>query len=206
MGLVNSDGADGTLTFWELPLKLQLIACFCFLSLSSFGFLKILPFLLGKVADNKGEKNKQKILSYVTDNPGCAEYDLLKNLGMKRGTFRYHSGKLELSNMLVLFRQGRFISYFRNTPSVENNGFSLYSYSKNETRKNVFETIIEKPGVTGKELSAKLGVDKSTIHWHINKLKEENAICCEKHGRFKRYYPKSNFTAIRGNKIPVFPE
>ncbi|WP_319508952.1 winged helix-turn-helix domain-containing protein [uncultured Methanolobus sp.] len=80
------------------------------------------------------------------------------------------------------------------------------SYSKNETRKNVFETIIEKPGVTGKELSAKLGVDKSTIHWHINKLKEENSICCEKHGRFKRYYPKSNFTAIRGNKIPVFPE
>ncbi|MDW7733620.1 MAG: winged helix-turn-helix transcriptional regulator [Methanolobus sp.] len=199
--LVNRDGADGTLSFWELPLQLQLVSCFCFLSLSSFGVLKFLPFLLGKIRCNKGNKNRQKILSYVSDNPGCAEIDVLKDLGIKRGTFRYHFGKLELVNILVSVRHGRFVRYFRREYHRVNRISSLNL--KSDTRKNVLETILEKPGMTGVELSSELGLDKSTIYWHLYRLKEDNKIYPEKHGRFKRYYPGGSFTAGQDNKVPA---
>ncbi|MEZ5334322.1 MAG: helix-turn-helix domain-containing protein [Methanolobus sp.] len=55
--------------------------------------------------------------------------------------------------------------------------------------KNVFETIIEEPGVQVRPFLS-FGLDKSTIHWHVNKLDEENIIRSERHGKFKKYYPE----------------
>lgn len=96
--IVNNDGADGTLTFWELPLYFKLISVLCFLSFSSLGILKLLPLLLGKIRLKKGEDNRQRILSYISDNPGCSESDILNDLGMKRGNLQVscrktHTGK-----------------------------------------------------------------------------------------------------------------
>ena len=197
--LIDSTGADGNLTFWDLPFKLKFIWIGCTIWFVIVSIGKFIPLLLGKVACNKGEKNRKKILSYVSENPGCSESDVLSELDMKRGTFRYHANKLQLSNLLVALRQGRFINYFTKGSSNEKVLQATGSNTQSDTRKCVLETICEEPGVTGKELSEKLGVDKSTIHWHISRLKDENAIRDEKDGRYRKYYPASNFSAIQNN-------
>lgn len=201
--LVDSTGCDGNLTFWDLPLKLKFIWIGCTIWFLIVSLGKFIPLLLGKVACNKGEKNRSKILSYVSENPGCSESEILSDLGMKRGTFRYHVEKLQLSNLLIALRQGRFVNYFSKGHSNEKALQTVGSNTQSDTRKCVLETICEEPGVTGKELSEKIGVDKSTIHWHITQLKDENAIRDEKDGRYRKYYPASNFSAIQDNKFPV---
>ncbi len=55
---------------------------------------------------------------------------------------------------------------------------------------------MNQPGITGKELTAKLGLDKSTIHWHISELWEDNIIHVEKDGRFNKHYPQSDLEHI----------
>lgn len=190
--LIDSSGADGTHTFWDLPLYFKLISIFCFLSFSSFGFFKFFPFLLGKIGFRRGEKNRKRILSYISNHPGCSEGDILKDLRMKRGTFRYHADKLKMANMLSSARFGRLTGYFRKGLCTEDEIISLNPYPENNTTTDVFEAILKEPGITNKDLSLKLGVDKSTISWHVSKLMDENFICFEKSGRFKRYYPNTN--------------
>ncbi|WP_394335338.1 winged helix-turn-helix transcriptional regulator [Methanolobus psychrotolerans] len=80
------------------------------------------------------------------------------------------------------------------------------SNTKSDTRKCVLKKNCEEPGVTGKELSVKLGVDESTIHWHISRLKDENVIRDKKDGRHRKYYPANNFSAIQDNKISVMSD
>lgn len=196
---IHNTGSDGILTFWDLPLyfKFIWIGCTIWFIIVSIG--KFIPLLLGKVACTKGEKNREKILSYVSENPGCSESNVLSELEMKRGTFRYHADKLQLSNLLIALKQGRFINYFSKGNSNENDLQAAGSNMQGDTRKCVLETICDEPGVTGKELSEKIGVDKSTIHWHITRLKDENMIRDEKDGRFRKYYPASNLSAIQDN-------
>jgi predicted transcriptional regulator len=64
----------------------------------------------------------------------------------------------------------------------------LCMHLKNNTRKIILMAILDCPGITGKELSSKLGLDKSTIYWHVSKLKDDNIIYTENDGRFKKYY------------------
>jgi predicted transcriptional regulator len=196
---IHNTGSDGILTFWDLPLyfKFIWIGCTIWFIIVSIG--KFVPLLLGKVACKKGEKNRKKILSYVSENPGCSESDILSDLEMKRGTFRYHVDKLQLSNLLIAFKQGRFINYFSKGHANKNSLQDVVSNTQSDTRKCVLETICGEPGVTGKELSEKIGVDKSTIHWHITRLKDENMIRDEKDGRFRKYYPASNLSVIQDN-------
>lgn len=87
---------------------------------------------------------------------------------------------------------------------MDDKGISSYSYMRNDTRKNVLEAIFEKPGVTNKELSSKLGLDKSTISWHVNELQKGKSINFEKHGRLKRYYPISSSKIFSDHRVPVF--
>ncbi|QLC51376.1 winged helix-turn-helix transcriptional regulator [Methanolobus zinderi] len=82
--------------------------------------------------------------------------------------------------------------YFRKGLCTEDEIISLNPYPENNTTTDVFEAILKEPGITNKDLSLKLGVDKSTISWHVSKLTDENFICFEKSGRFKRYYPNTN--------------
>ncbi|SDG32334.1 Predicted transcriptional regulator, containsd two HTH domains [Methanolobus vulcani] len=201
---VHDTGCDVNLTFRDLPLKLKFIWVGCTIWFLIVSLGKFIPLILGKMACKKGEKNRKKILSYVSENPGCSESDILSDLEMKRGTFRYHVDKLQLSNLLVAIRQGRFINYFSKGNSNEKSLQASVSNTQSDTRKCVLETICEEPGVTGKELSEKIGVDKSTIHWHITKLKDENAIRDEKDGRYRKYYPASNFSAIQDNNNNKF--
>ncbi|SFM50229.1 winged helix-turn-helix transcriptional regulator [Methanolobus profundi] len=205
--LINSDGCDSNLTFWELPLYFKMLTLGALFSFWSLSLVKFLPLLLGKIHLSKGgDDNRQKILSYVSENPGCSEGDVLEALNMKRGTFRYHVGKLELANMVSPLRNGRYTRYFRYDLSKDHRNIFLDINMKNDTRKNVLETIFEEPGVTGKDLSSKLGVDKSTIHWHVNRLDEENVIRTERHGKFKRYYPETNSRTGYDSNIAVFSE
>ncbi|TQD27029.1 winged helix-turn-helix transcriptional regulator [Methanolobus vulcani] len=204
--LVVSTGCDGNLTFWDLPLKLKFIWIGCTIWFIIVSIGKFIPLLLGKVACKKGDKNRTKILSYVSENPGCSESDILSDLKMKRGTFRYHADKLQFSNLLVALRQGRFINYFRKDNSSKKSLQAAGSNIQSDTRKCVLDSICEEPGVTGKQLSEKLGVDKSTIHWHITRLKNQNVIRDEKDGRYRKYYPANNFSAIQDNKLPVMSD
>jgi Uncharacterized protein conserved in archaea len=188
--IVDSNGADENITFWNLPLWIQL-SVICGATLSTFAFLKYLPLLLGKIFTKDTNPKLEEIVSYITENPGCLESEIAEDLSLKRGTLRYYIARLESAKRIHTIKKGRIKGIFHVTYSKAEDQKLLDMHKRNETRKKMIDIITKKPGITGQELSSDLNIDKSTVHWHIKELHTDELINFEKDGRAKRYYPQS---------------
>jgi len=69
-GLIDTSGADATISFWELPLWIK-IAYISGIILASLGLLKIIPIVLARIKNLPENQNRQSILKYILNNPGC---------------------------------------------------------------------------------------------------------------------------------------
>ena len=61
----------------------------------------------------------------------------------------------------------------------------------NNTRNEIYNTIIDNPGIHLRELAEKVGKSTSTITWHIRILEKANLIQIKKLGGKIMYFPKS---------------
>lgn len=183
----DTSGADRTLTFWEFPLsfKINYILGYLFVFIS---FLKMFPIILGQIRNLNKHKKKTKIINYVLNTPGCTPSEISKDLNISRGDVRYQLKVLKAENKLSLMKEGKFTRVFQNNSVFTNNDKIIVAHLKGDTRKQILLNILEKPEITNKELSEKLNLDKSTIYWHIKKLKEDNLIFLEAEGKSKKYF------------------
>ncbi|MDY0388395.1 MAG: winged helix-turn-helix transcriptional regulator [Methanolobus sp.] len=188
--IVRDTGADKNITFWDLPLWIQL-SVIGGTTLSTFALIKYLPLLLGKIFTRDTNPKLKEIVSYITENPGCLEIEIAKNLNLKRGTLRYYLAKLQSTKRVRTIKKGRIKGIFHITCSKTEDQKILDLHKKNEIRKKMIEIITRKPGVTRQELSSELNINKSTVHWHIKDLHADEFIYFEKDGLTKRYYPQS---------------
>ncbi|WMW26383.1 winged helix-turn-helix transcriptional regulator [Methanolobus sediminis] len=186
--VVDDSGADKQITFWELPLWIQL-SVISGAVFSTVTLLKCLPLLLGKILARGTNPKMQEIASYIAENPGCMESEIAHDLDLKRGTLRYHLSRLSSDNRIQKFKKGKLKRLFHITYSKTEEQKVLHLHKKNENRKRIIEIITERPGITGKELANLLKIDKSTVHWHIKELHKDDLIDFKKNGRYKMYYP-----------------
>jgi len=185
--IVDNSGPDKTITFWELPLWIQL-SVISGAAFSTFTLLKCFPILLGKILSGDINPKLQEIVSYITENPGCLESEISRDLDIKRGTLRYYISRLASDNRIQTIKKGKIKGIFHITCSKTDDQKLLHLHRKNKNRKQIIQIITERPGITGQELSSHLNIDKSTVHWHITELKKDDLICTEKDGRSRRYY------------------
>jgi predicted transcriptional regulator len=191
-GAIIGDGeAEATITFWDLPLWIQLSVVGGIVT-SGATIVKYAPLLLGKVFVRKDNPTLQAIYSYIIDNPGCLESEITKDLGIKRGTLRYYIAKLDAQKLIFTLKCGRVKTIFQIGQSDLWGQNRLPFHLRGDTRKAIIQMITSEPGLTGKELSSKIGLDKSTVHWHLMELKNDDIIHLQKDGKFNRYYPKSS--------------
>ncbi len=52
-------------------------------------------------------RNKEAIVEYVTNNPGCTLSHIIRNEGISEGTARYHVYRLEEEGKIILRKMGR---------------------------------------------------------------------------------------------------
>ena len=200
---VKDTGTDKEITFWDLPLWIQL-SVISGAALSTFAFVKYLPLLLGKIFTKDTNPKLEAIVSYISENPGCLEIEIAEDLNLKRGTLRYYLAILQSSKSIHTIRKGKIKGIFYITCSKTEAQKILDLHKRNETRKKLIEIITKHPGVTGQELSADLKIDKSTVHWHIKELQADDLINFEKSGRAKRYYPQQSLLSDNdSNKIKI---
>jgi predicted transcriptional regulator len=109
--IVDGSGADANITFWSLPFRIKLSVLISMLIPSLAGF-KYFPLILGKLFVSKRNTISQKIYSYIADNPGCLESEVARNLGIKRGTLRYHIGRLKSKDLIFTIRKGKITGIF----------------------------------------------------------------------------------------------
>ena len=192
---VDSTGADATITFRDLPLWIQ-VYYISGLLVALLVSLKIFPAVISCIKRFIENRNRQNISKYIIDNPGTTKAEISRNLGINRGTVKYHIHKLESNCKIASIKVGKFTRLFKNSSELKNDEKIITSHIRGETSKILLWSILENPGITNQGLAKTLRMDKSTVHWHTNKFLEDNMIRFEKEGRYLKYYVKEDVTVV----------
>lgn len=181
------DGAEGTHSFWDLPLDFKLIAISAVIM--ALGW-KIVAILTAWIEKNPKNKNRLNILRFIEHNPGSTVFDIVNDLDLNRGTVRYHVRNLKEDGKILLFRNRNTVGLFRNKSGLWNKSYlqEIEQYLQDSTCKKVCRLIYENPGITNMQIADRLGITKGTVTSHIRTLEEMGCLTVEYTGKFKNYY------------------
>jgi predicted transcriptional regulator len=183
---VDMSGADVTYSFWEFPLSFKIAYIVGYL-IAFISFFKLVPIVLGQIKNIKKHKRRKEVINYVLNTPGCTQSEISKELSISRGSVRYQLKTLKAEEKLNLTSGGKFTRAFQNSNAFTDNEKTIIAHLKGGTRKQILLNILENPGITNQEISEKLSLDKSTTHWHIKKLREDDIIVSEAEWKFTKY-------------------
>jgi predicted transcriptional regulator len=184
------------ISFWDLPLRELLIAvCLSFCPVlvcpvEIFFFLKMLAILgYRKVEHNAVQynRNRQKILDYITANPGV-KFSVLERLtGIKEGTLKYHLLILGTKRRIVSFGSGRSVRYFENNGRYSELEKKVLLHLQNPTTRRILGILASFPEVSRKDIAGIMGIAGPSISWHTKRLSRDGIISTSKNGRGVRY-------------------
>lgn len=184
-GVSDSLGTDNIISFFELPLWIQLAWIISFF-LAICGAIKFGSVIIGKVKIKLQNKNRTTILDYIGNNPGCTLADLSKNTGVNRGTAKYHFYLLLIEKKVVRKKDGK-MSYLFTNGGMHLERKRVHGYIMNPTKREILNMILNRPGISNKEIAATLQFDPSTTHWHLQQFLEEKMIGSHWDGRNTNY-------------------
>lgn len=193
-GMYSGGGADTTLSFWELPLSLQVVYISGLLG-ASLAFYKFLPFLLGIIKSKSKNKNRNKILEFITANPGSSISDIERHLKINRSTIRFHLKILQTFNKIKCVRKGRVVIFFKNSSEYTDTEKRIAFFLRNGTSKSILISILHEPGITNQDIAQTFKLNKSTVHWHINDMHREGLVHFKNDGKHKRCFIKPTIKA-----------
>lgn len=184
-GTVVTDAAQ--VSFWDLPLWIQVAGAIDGL-LVMLMVMNLAPILVGKIQNVLENRNRLSIFNYVMRNPGCTPSEISSRQNMKNGTVKYHVQMLESEGKIILRRMGKYTRIFNTSRANSEQEKTLLAYFKNETSRSILCAILDEPGTTNQQLSERFGLDKSSIHWHIERFIHDHLVTVQQDGRFKKYY------------------
>jgi predicted transcriptional regulator len=182
---MDSSGADRDVTFFELPLWIQLAEISGFL-VGLFGAIKILPIVFAKVKIILQNKNREEILEYIRAHPGCTIADLSKNTDINRGSVKYHLSVLLIERKIVRKKEGKLMYLFPNG-GTDPEKKRMYGYIMSPPKQEILKIIQNESGISNKEIAERLGLDKSTAHWHLQQFLNEKMVVSQWDGRNLNY-------------------
>jgi predicted transcriptional regulator len=188
-------------SFWQLPLWVQVAGTVDGILLL-IGTLYFLPFVFGKVQNLLANRNRLDIFNYVLSNPGCTQSEISERYNMNNGTVKYHVLMLEAQGKINLKKMGKYIRLYNSARANSDMEKAVLAHVKNETSKNLLCAIMEEPGVTNHGLSEKFSIDKSSVHWHIERFINDKLIRFDQEGRSKKYYLEPGVVDLLIKKDP----
>lgn len=200
--LIDTSGADATISFWDLPLRVK-TAYISGLLLAFLGLFKIIPVVLGRIENILENKSRQSILKYILSNPGCTIAEISDQQKINRGSVKYHIHRLKSEGKIAITKMGKFSRLFQNSRNFNDNEQVIISHLKNETSRILLWAILENPGVTNQELGDNFCMAKSTVHWHIQRFYEGGLVTFEQDGKFKKLFLGTDAETILLKIIPA---
>ena len=171
------------------PVKLFYITS---MAAAFLGLLKLMPFVLGKIDDLLKNENRHNILNYIYANPGTTIARISDAQQIERGTVKYHLYKLESEGKIVFRKIGKFSRLFRNSGTFSDDEQKVIAHLHNQNSRAILLLILDQPGITNQELTERLSIEKSAIHWHMDKFINDGLVSYNSDGKFKRYYVIDN--------------
>lgn len=174
-GPIDSSGADATITFWDLPLWIQ-IAWLSSLIFAILGSFKLFPLISGGFKrvfrSNALENgNRLKMYNFIRDNPGIYFRELTAQLKINKGTAEYHLKILEMAGLITSMQNKTYKRYFLNDSAFSNSDQAVLSALREDMPRKILITLLKNPGLSHGEIANAIGISRSTVIWHMKTLK-----------------------------------
>ncbi|WP_462271959.1 winged helix-turn-helix transcriptional regulator [Methanohalophilus sp.] len=199
-GMYEGGGHDITFSFFELPLSLQIVYISGLLG-APLALYKFIPLLLGRIRQKCENPHRNRILHYITENPGSTISDIEKTLEMERSTVRFHLKVLQFNNKINRFKKGKLVLLFKNSYKYTDTEKKIIFFLRNDTGKSILISILHEPGITNQNLTQTFELAKSTVHWHVNDLYNDGLVDFKNEGKYKRCFINPAIEADLKNAI-----
>lgn len=179
------NGTDGQVSFFELPLWIQLR----YLPIAFFGAIFTFGATFSVVRRLwKDNDNKRTVMEFVKDNPGCTAPEVARDNRMNIGTVRYYLQRLKDEGRIAFERMGKYTRIFVNSNTYNDMEKRIAPHIRAEPTKTILASIMESPGINNQRLAEKLAMEKSLVYRYTRKLLEDGIITFEWDGTSKRYF------------------
>lgn len=130
--------------------------------------------------------SRKRIYDCVEVNSGTHLREIGRRCNLPLGTVLYHLDRLETEGLLTVRRDGRYKRYFL-ARGLGRREKDLLSAFRHAVPRRVATALLDAPGLTQRELCARVGVSRSTLSFHVNGLVERAIV------RREAFRPESRY-------------
>ncbi|MCD6383010.1 MAG: winged helix-turn-helix transcriptional regulator, partial [Thermoplasmata archaeon] len=123
------------------------------------------------------------IRGYIIANPGDHYSNIKRNLNLNNGTLAYHLRVLEKHGLIKSQIDGMYRRYY---PTEVTAAQIKGNITKQE---EIFNKIVEKPGITVKEISKELGLSRQIVNYHVKNLVRARLVTWDRSDKVTRFFP-----------------
>ena len=145
----------------------------------------LLLYTRKKLSENPDSRH-MKILSYLTDNPGAQQKDIIQATGYSRGSVSHHLRRLMQGVKICQIKSDAVRYYPIGNVTVELHQ-SMWRLLENEKRKRIFQTILHHPGISQKHIAEEIQIPVTTLRWHLEKMQKGNLILVDENQQRTSY-------------------
>ena len=135
--------------------------------------------------DMLNHKTRNLIYNYVNKHPGEHPGKIGRQLDLSEGTLRYHLKRLQQTKKIKVETDSKYKYYY---PIDYQNPIS-----HTPIQKIIINILLEKPGLTSLEIAEKIGKERQTIIYHMNKLIKKDLIKSKKVNKKVHWYINNKF-------------
>lgn len=156
-------------------------------STKKLGAHSLLPFFVPLYSRLKrkeilNHEARDVIIGYIKENPGEHFNSLKSKLDFRNGTLAHHLHILERERVIKSVRYGKYRRFFPMGMMVSRKAYPT------ELEQEILEVVRDRPGINQKTIAKQVQKSKSTVNYHINKLRRSNKIRTEKSGLSLKHY------------------
>ncbi len=146
-------------------------------------------------------ETRTAIYDHISAHPGIRLGTLAQDLGVNRGTLRYHLGRLQEFGMIATAAIEGRTGYFENRRKYSALEEKVLIHLRNPNTQKLLSILLESPGASRRELAERLGIAASSVSWHIRRLKADGIVLQEKKGGDVRHSLSRESAAFVGERV-----
>ena len=139
-------------------------------------------------------ENRKKIIAKILQEPGIHNNELLRQCDLQKGQLQWHLYVLMQYGIIKKEKVGQFSVFFPIKMAKDPNQYSRLLIGKSKTSLKVLDLIEKNPGINSSTIALQLFLNRSTVKYHIDKLKKKDLVLFKPKGRKIELFPNKNFS------------
>jgi predicted transcriptional regulator len=130
---------------------------------------------------------RRRLCAAIEASPGIHLQELVRVTGSGRSTIEHHLDKLVDTGLVQRRVAAGYACYF--PARTDRRVMAAAPALRSATARNILEVALAEPGITAQGIAESVGVGRSTVHHHLQRLAEAGVLRQDRDGASLHWYP-----------------